>query len=134
MTFEQKYELALKAYNNSYAKYSKFQVGAVVILKNGEYVLGTNVENASYGLTNCAERTALFYTYTLGYRQDDIKELVVMGKSKDLVYPCGACRQVISELMNKDALVTMINLDKKTKTITVEELLPYAFGEGDLHE
>lgn len=134
MTFEQKYELALKAYNNSYAKYSKFQVGAVVILKNGEYVLGTNVENASYGLTNCAERTALFYTYALGYRQDDIKELVVMGKSKDLVYPCGACRQVISELMNKDALVTMINLDKKTKTITVEELLPYAFGEGDLHE
>ena len=134
MTFEQKYELALKAYNNSYAKYSKFQVGAVVILKNGEYVLGTNVENASYGLTNCAERTALFYTYTLGYRQDDIKELVVMGKSKDLVYPCGACRQVISELMNKDALVTMINLEKKTKTITVEELLPYAFGEGDLHE
>ena len=134
MTFEQKYELALKAYNNSYAKYSKFQVGAVVILKNGEYVLGTNVENASYGLTNCAERTALFYTYTLGYRQDDIKELVVMGKSNDLVYPCGACRQVISELMNKDALVTMINLDKKTKTITVEELLPYAFGEGDLHE
>ena len=134
MTFEQKYELALKAYNNSYAKYSKFQVGAVVILKNGEYVLGTNVENASYGLTNCAERTALFYTYTLGYRQDDIKELVVMGKSNDLVYPCGACRQVISELMNKDALVTMINLDKKTKTIRVEELLPYAFGEGDLHE
>lgn len=134
MTFEQKYELALKAYNNSYAKYSKFQVGAVVILKNGEYVLGTNVENASYGLTNCAERTALFYTYTLGYRQDDIEELVVMGKSKDLVYPCGACRQVISELMNKDALVTMINLEKKTKTVTVEELLPYAFGEGDLNE
>ena len=134
MTFEQKYELALKAYNNSYAKYSKFQVGAVVVLKNGEYVLGTNVENASYGLTNCAERTALFYTYTLGYRQDDIAELVVMGKSKDLVYPCGACRQVISELMNKDAYVTMINLDKKTKTIRVEDLLPYAFGEGDLHE
>lgn len=134
MTFEQKYELALKAYNNSYAKYSKFQVGAVVILKNGEYVLGTNVENASYGLANCAERTALFYTYTLGYRQDDIEELVVMGKSKDLVYPCGACRQVISELMNKDALVTMINLEKKTKTITVADLLPYAFGEGDLHD
>ena len=57
-----------------------------------------------------------------------------MGKSKDLVYPCGACRQVISELMNKDAYVTMINLDKKTKTIRVEDLLPYAFGEGDLHE
>lgn len=134
MTFEQKYELALKAYNNSYAKYSKFQVGAVVILKNGEYVLGTNVENASYGLTNCAERTALFYTYTLGYRQDDIEELVVMGKSKNLVYPCGACRQVISELMNKDALITMINLEKKTKTVKVEDLLPFAFGEGDLNE
>ncbi len=133
MTFEQKYELALVAYNNSYAKYSHFQVGAVVILKNGQYVLGTNVENASYGLTNCAERTALFSAYANGYRKDDIEELVIIAKGKDLVYPCGACRQVIIELMNKDSIVTMINLDKKTHSIKVRDLLPMAFGEEDLY-
>lgn len=133
MTFEQKYELALQAYNNSYAKYSHFQVGAVVLLKNGKYILGTNVENASYGLSNCAERTALFSAYANGYRQNDIEEIVIMGKSKDLVYPCGACRQVIIELMNKDALVTMINLDKKTRSVKVEELMPFTFNEEDLY-
>lgn len=133
MDLNQKYKLALEAYHHSFAVYSKFQVGAVVILKNGQHVLGTNVENASYGLTNCAERTALFATYALGYRADDIEELVILAKGNDLVYPCGACRQVIYELMKKDALVTMINLDKKTRTVTVADLLPYAFGEENLN-
>lgn len=134
MNFEQKYELVKKAYDNSYAKYSHFQVGALLIMKDGSYVLGTNVENASYGLSNCAERTALFSAYTQGYRKDDILELVIMGKSENLIYPCGACRQVIIELMNKDALVTMVNLNKKYQTLTVKDLLPYAFEESDLHD
>lgn len=134
MNFEQKYELVLQGYNNAYAKYSHFQVGALVILKNGDYVIGSNVENASYGLSNCAERTALFATFAKGYRKDDILELVIMGKSNDFVYPCGACRQVIVELMNKDATVTLINLDKKSKSMLVKDLLPFAFSESDLHE
>ena len=134
MNFEQKYELVKKAYDNSYAKYSHFQVGALLIMKDGSYVLGTNVENASYGLSNCAERTALFSAYAQGYRKDDILELVIMGKSESLIYPCGACRQVIIELMNKDALVTMVNLNKKYQTLTVKDLLPYAFEESDLHD
>lgn len=134
MNFEQKYKLVKKAYDNSYAKYSHFQVGALLIMKDGSYVLGTNVENASYGLSNCAERTALFSAYAQGYRKDDILELVIMGKSENLIYPCGACRQVIIELMNKDALVTMVNLNKKYQTLTVKDLLPYAFEESDLHD
>ena len=134
MNFEQKYELVKMAYDNSYAKYSHFQVGALLIMKDGSYVLGTNVENASYGLSNCAERTALFSAYAQGYRKDDILELVIMGKSENLIYPCGACRQVIIELMNKDALVTMVNLNKKYQTLTVKDLLPYAFEESDLHD
>lgn len=134
MNFEQKYELVKKAYDNSYAKYSHFQVGALLIMKDGSYVLGTNVENVSYGLSNCAERTALFSAYAQGYRKDDILELVIMGKSENLIYPCGACRQVIIELMNKDALVTMVNLNKKYQTLTVKDLLPYAFEESDLHD
>lgn len=134
MNFEQKYELVLQGYNNAYAKYSHFQVGALVILKNGDYVIGSNVENASYGLSNCAERTALFATFAKGYRKDDILELVIMGKSNDFVYPCGACRQVIVELMNKEAKVTLINLDKRSKSMLVKDLLPFAFSESDLHE
>ncbi len=133
MNFDTKYELALQAYNNSYAKYSHFQVGAVVILKNEQYFLGTNVENASYGLSNCAERTALFSAYANGYRADDIVELVIIGKNDDFLYPCGACRQVIIELMNKDAVVTLINLDKRAKSIKVSDLLPFAFKEEDLY-
>lgn len=134
MNFEKKYELVLEGYNNAYAKYSHFQVGALVILKNGDYVIGSNVENASYGLSNCAERTALFATYAKGYRQDDILELVIMGKSSDFIYPCGACRQVIVELMKPDAIVTLINLDKMTTSMKVKDLLPFAFSESDLHE
>lgn len=130
--FNKKYELAKKAYDNAYAIYSHFQVGAIVILKDGNYISGSNIENASYGLSNCAERSALFATYSAGYRRNDIEELVIMGKSDNLVFPCGACRQVIAELMLPEAMVTLINLDKKTQSFTVAELLPYAFSKDDL--
>ena len=106
----------------------------MVILKNGEYYLGTNVENASYGLTNCAERTALFSAYANGVRSGDIEELVILARSNDLVYPCGACRQVIVELMEMDSTITLINLDKVSKSIKVKDLMPYIFSERDLHE
>ncbi len=73
MKFEKKYELVLEAYNNAYAKYSNFQVGAVVITKDGKYFLGSNIENASFGLTNCAERSALFSAYSNGVKKEDIE-------------------------------------------------------------
>lgn len=129
---EQKYEIAKKAYNNSYATYSHFQVGACIVLTDGNYIMGTNVENASYGLTNCAERSALFSAYSQGYRKNDIKELIVM--SKNGVSPCGACRQVIVELMNLDAIVTVCNLEGKGYSMKVSELLPCMFSEADLNE
>ena len=128
-----KFALAKKAYDNAYAKYSNFQVGAVVVLKNGEYVIGSNVENASFGLTNCAERSALFAAYSNGYRKDDILELVIIGNTPNPVSPCGACRQVISELMDQDSLVTMTNLKGDVKKVKVKELLPFVFTEGDLN-
>ena len=132
MTFEQKYELALKAYNNSYAKYSKFQVGAVVILKNGEYVLGTNVENASYGLTSCAERNTLFQTYNLGYNKNDIKALLIVGDTEGPCSPCGACRQVISELTDNDMPIILANLKREYVILKINDLLPYSFTKDDL--
>ena len=110
-------------------------MGAVLILKNGDVITGSNVENASYGLTNCAERSALFAAYSKGLRRDDILELVILANPvKGITSPCGACRQVITELMNMDATVTLINLNKETQVLKVSDLLPYAFTSGDLHE
>ena len=134
-SLEDKFNLAKKAYDNAYAPYSNFRVGAVLILKNGDVITGSNIENASYGLTNCAERSALFTAYSKGLRRDDILELVVLANPvKGITSPCGACRQVITELMNMDATVTLINLNKETQVIKVSDLLPYAFTSGDLHE
>ncbi len=130
---EKKFVLVREAYNNAYAKYSNFKVGAVVVLKDGEYIIGSNVENASFGLTNCAERSALFAAYSCGYRKEDILELVVIANTPNPVSPCGACRQVISELMEENALVTMTNLKGDVKTLKVKELLPFCFVEGDLN-
>ncbi len=129
---EKKFELALLAYNNAFAKYSHFQVGAVVVLKNGEFIIGSNVENASFGLSNCAERSALFTTYSQGYRKDDIAELVIMTRTECPTSPCGACRQVICELMHEDAKITLVNLTGTVKEYLVKDLLPFVFTESDL--
>lgn len=131
---EKKFELVKIAYNNAYAKYSKFKVGAVLCLIDGKYYLGSNIENASYGLSNCAERSALFGAYSQGYRQKDIKEIVIIGDTKRPISPCGACRQVISELMLPDALVTLTNLKGDIFTLKVADLLPYTFTEDDLND
>ena len=103
---EIKFLKAKEACNNSYSPYSHFQVGACLVMKDGSYVIGCNVENASYGLANCAERSALFSAYSNGYRKDDILEIVVMSKNR--FSPCGACRQVITELMNQDAVCKIL--------------------------
>ena len=128
------YDEVLKAYNNAYAPYSKFQVGAAVLLKNGEIIIGSNVENASFGLSNCAERSALFNVYSKGYRKDDIIKIMIVGKTKSPISPCGACRQVISELMNSDCDVILTNLEKDVKILKVKDLLPYSFSEDNLNE
>jgi|SRR5690554_3596869 len=129
---EKLYEKALEAYNNSYSPYSKFKVGASILLKDGNIINGCNVENASYGLSNCAERTTLFTAYTKGYRKEDIEKMLVIGDSDRPVSPCGACRQVLVELMNLDCQVILTNLNKEYKTLTVDELLPYSFNNEDL--
>lgn len=134
-TLEEKFALAKKAYDNAYTPYSKFNVGAVLLLKDGTTIIGSNIENASYGLTNCAERSALFAAYSKGLRKDDILEIVILANpTTGIISPCGACRQVISELMNQDATVTMFNLNKETRTCLVKDLIPFAFTSGDLHE
>ena len=128
------YDNALKGYKNAYAPYSKFQVGASVLLTDGKILYGANVENASYGLSNCAERSTLFQAYSLGYRKNDIKAFMIIGKTKDVISPCGACRQVMSELMDVDTPVYLANLDGKVVKYLNKELLPYTFTEDNLNE
>lgn len=126
---EKLYDSALVVFKNSYSPYSKFKVGASILLKNGEIISGTNIENASYGLTNCAERSALFAAYSKGYRKEDIDKMMVIGDVESPISPCGACRQVMSELMDSDSEVVLTNLKKDIKVMKVKELLPYSFDK-----
>ena len=96
------YEAALKAYHNAYTPYSKFNVGTALLLADGKIVSGSNIENASYGLSNCAERSALFAAYSQGYRKQDIKRMLVIGSTDRPISPCGACRQVMNELIDPE--------------------------------
>lgn len=122
---------AHEAQMHSYSPYSHFSVGAALLLKNGEIITGANIENASYGLTNCAERTALFAAYSKGYRKEDISALAVSSSSTPPASPCGACRQVISELMEADAPVIVFS-EKEAYEVKVKELLPFAFSKEQL--
>ncbi len=131
---EKLYTEALRAYNNAYAPYSKFKVGAAILMKDGSIIIGSNVENASYGLTNCAERSALFQAYSLGYKKEDIVSMLVLGSTNEPISPCGACRQVMSELMPLDTSVVLSNLNKKEVKYSVSELLPYTFKKENLKE
>jgi len=120
-------EEALKARNKAYAPYSKFKVGAAILLKDGTYVHGANIENASFGLSNCAERSALFSLISQGYKKEDIVSMTIIANDHGPVSPCGACRQVMHELLPKGTKITLANTEGKTMDTTPDGLLPYAF-------
>lgn len=122
---------AYEAMDNAYAPYSNFHVGACVKTKDGKYHKGANVENASYGLTNCAERSALFHVFSLGYRQDDIEAIAIVGQVNTLITPCGACRQVLVELLKRDTPI-VLGTGEKVLVTNIEELMPMAFTSDDL--
>lgn len=123
---------AKEAREKAYVPYSKFKVGASLLTKEGKVYHGCNIENAAYGMVNCAERTALFSAYAEGDR--DFSLLVVVADTDRPVPPCGACRQVISELCPKDMKVVLTNLKGEVLEITVDELLPGAFSPEDLND
>lgn len=120
------------AREKAYVPYSKFQVGAALLTSDGKIYHGCNIENAAYSMTNCAERTAFFSAYAQGDRQFEL--LAVVADTEGPVSPCGACRQVISELCPKDMKVILTNLKGDIQELTVAELLPGAFSPEDLHE
>lgn len=125
-------ELAIDARKLAYTPYSHFAVGAALVTKDDKTFVGANIENASYPLCMCAERNAIYQAYLQSVKKEDIVALAVVADTDGPCSPCGACRQVISELLNKDARVIMSNLKGNTKVVTVEQLLPFAFSEEDL--
>jgi cytidine deaminase len=129
MNEKQLIEKAIEASKRAYAPYSNFKVGAALEMADGTVIQGCNVENASFGLTNCAERTALFAAIAQGNK--DVKKIVVYVDRKDFTPPCGACRQVINELA-PDAEILMVNSEKLVKRTSISELLPLSFGSVDL--
>lgn len=120
----------IKAREMAYAPYSNFKVGAVIRSKDGQLFSGCNIENAAYGLCNCAERTALFKAYSEGVKDFDL--LIVVADTPRPVPPCGSCRQVIFELCELEMDVFLTNLKGEIKVMKVKELLPEAFSIHDL--
>ena len=125
--FDDLLTLARSAREQAYAPYSNFQVGAALLTRDGRRFSGCNVENASYGLCNCAERTALFSAIAAGCRPGDFAALAVVADTEDPVSPCGACRQVMSELCDDAMPVLLANLHGDTQQTSVAALLPGSF-------
>ena len=116
----------------SYSPYSNFKVGAALLTKDGQVFIGANIENSSYPLCMCAERNALYNAMMHGYKKGDFVALALSADTDEPCSPCGACRQVISELFPKDAPIYMSNLKGDIKESNIEELLPFAFSGDDL--
>jgi cytidine deaminase len=120
-------DLARSARESAYAPYSRFQVGAALQTRDGRQFLGCNVENAAYGLCNCAERTALFSAIAAGCKPGDFSAIAVIADTPEPVTPCGSCRQVLVELCAADMPVLLANTAGATRQTTVEALLPDGF-------
>ncbi len=128
MTDQELIEVAKKYRENSYSPYSHFPVGAAVLTKKGNVYGGCNIENSSYPVTNCAERTAIFKAVSEGER--DIEAIALIADTEGPCSPCGACRQVMGEF--RIPKIIMANLKGDVKVVTLEELLPFAFSPEDL--
>jgi len=122
-------DAAIAARERAYAPYSQFRVGAAALTAGGKIFLGGNIENAAYPMTVCAERVAIFSAYAAGERE--IVALAVVTPTDDVASPCGACRQVISELAPRSS-VLLLNLSGARRLVTPQDLLPFGFGPAQL--
>ena len=129
MTDKELVALAKEAMEHAYVPYSHFKVGAALLAKDGRVFKGCNIENASYGATNCAERTAIFKAVSEGCREFDA--IAIVASSGDLVPPCGICRQVLFEFL-PDGKVILDSEEKGMVTYLVRELLPLGFTSKDI--
>ena len=135
MNYDELVQKAIEMTKMSYVPYSHFHVGAALLDKNGKIWTGCNIENATYGATNCAERTAIFKAVSEGVR--DFEAIAIVGGPEgadgspvleDLCPPCGICRQVLSEFCSKDFKIILANKKGEQKLFTLAELLPESFS------
>ena len=132
MEKEKLIELAREARKLSYSPYSRFAVGAALLTKDSKVFVGANVENSSYPLCMCAERNALYNAMMNGYKKSDFLALAIAADTDTPCSPCGACRQVISELFPRDGEILLTNLKGDSYKTNIDELLPLAFSGDDL--
>lgn len=119
--------MAKEALKNSYAPYSNFTVASVVEMKDGHTFLGVNVENGSYGATNCAERSAIFSAISNGYKKGDFKTIVVITHLDQVVPPCGVCRQVMCEFFDEETQIIIAQNSGKYQTYSLNDIMPLQF-------
>lgn len=130
MDYKKLAKIAINARENAYVPYSKFKVGAAVVTEDDSIYTGCNIENASYGATNCAERTAIFKAVSEGHRK--IKAIAIVGDMSTNTYPCGICRQVIVEFATSDIQIILVKDENNYLIKTMEEILPGAFTKENL--
>ena len=130
MDYKKLSKIAIDARENAYVPYSKFKVGAAVLTEDGSIYTGCNIENASYGATNCAERTAIFKAVSEGHKK--IKAIAIVGDMSTNTYPCGICRQVIVEFATEDIQIILVKNEEEYIVKSMEEILPGAFTKEDL--
>jgi cytidine deaminase len=119
--------LAKRITKFAYAPYSKFKIGCVLLTKKGKIFTGANIENASYGLTICAERVAIFKAVSEGYSKS-IKTIIIYSDRSEFIYPCGACRQVLAEF-NPNIELILVNGKDQVKCLNLAQLFPFAFNK-----
>ena len=123
----------IKLLENSYSPYSNFRVSAIVVMKDGKEFGGVNVENASYGATICAERSAIISAISNGYKKEDFDKLYVMcDNNKKIRKPCFICRMTLVEFFDKESIVICISPDGQVEEYKVSDLCPYPFESEDL--
>ena len=120
-----------KLLDNAYAPYSNFKVACIIKTKDNQEFIGVNVENASYGATICAERSAILSAISHGYKKGDFQEIHIMNSSSKIATPCFICRQVLIEFCSPDTLVYLYTKDKEEKHL-LEEFTPLVFNEDNL--
>ena len=132
MDYKELIKTAMKYRENAYCVYSNFKVGAAVLFESGKVYGGCNIENASYGATNCAERTAIFKGISEG--EKNIAAIAVIGSLTDYTYPCGICRQVIAEFATKDTKIIIAKSQEDYIVNTLEEVLPATFTKENINK
>lgn len=137
MDIKELIKLAIEASYNAYAPYSNFQVGAALETESGRVYTGSNIENASYSATICAERVAISKAISEGYEK--IKTLIVYGKYENKqeagdVFPCGICRQFVSEFASDDLKIVIASSEDNYKIFTLNELMPHSFNSVSIYK